>query len=253
MIKRTILLLFVSMAMNAFAQVTREIPMDASHLEGVNGMPMSFEMFDGYQVLHVVPDENAPMAMTLADLGLDANQTDNGPVKAMPSNKPPQFVKVKDVDFHNGTIELKVWSHIVDGAPELARGFMGVMFRINADYSRNEYMYIRPLNAMVDDQVRRNHTLQYASNPGLNFVLSRQKFPEKYESYAEIALDCWILLRIVVKDSIAKLYINNHEQPSLVVTDLWQGPDLRGSVGISVGTELGTEGYFRDLKITTED
>ena len=237
MIKRTILLLFVSMAMNAFAQVTREIPMDASHLEGVNGMPMSFEMFDGYQVLHVVPDENAPMAMALADLGLDANQTDNGPVKAMPSNKPPQFVKVKDVDFHNGTIELKVWSHIVDGAPELARGFMGVMFRINADYSRNEYMYIRPLNAMVDDQVRRNHTLQYASNPGLNFVLSRQKFPEKY----------------VVKDSIAKLYINNHEQPSLVVTDLWQGPDLRGSVGISVGTELGTEGYFRDLKITTED
>ena len=57
----------------------------------------------------------------------------------------------------------------------------------------------------------------------------------------------------MVKDSTAKLYIDNHEQPSLVVTDLWQGPDLRGSVGISVGTELGTEGYFRDLKITIED
>jgi hypothetical protein len=53
-------------------------------------------------------------------------------------------------------------------------------------------------------------------------------------------------MRIEVKDAQAKLFLDNNKQPSLVVNDLKHGTDLFGSIGLWV--EVGTEGYFADLK-----
>lgn len=52
-------------------------------------------------------------------------------------------------------------------------------------------------------------------------VLSRllKNAPDRYESYSDMTLNQWITLRIEVKDTQAKLFINNHLQPSLVVND----------------------------------
>jgi hypothetical protein len=58
----------------------------------------------------------------------------------------------------------------------------------------------------------------------------------------------WITMRIEVKDAQAKLFINNNQQPSLIVNDLKHGANASGSIGFWV--ETGTEGYFKDLKIT---
>jgi hypothetical protein len=55
-------------------------------------------------------------------------------------------------------------------------------------------------------------------------------------------------LRIIVKGIEAKLYINENTEPSLIVTDLKHGDTNLGSIGLWV--EEGTEGYFKDLKIT---
>jgi len=71
--------------------------------------------------------------------------------------------------------------------------------------------------------------------------------PEKYESYADMALNEWIKVKIVIKDTNAQLYINDAEKPSLIIEDLKHGENLFGSVGLWVDT--GTEGYFSDLKI----
>lgn len=159
----------------------------------------------------------------------------------------PTFVKIKDLNFENGTIEVKVLSRLLQNAPDFARGFIGVAFRINDSSTKYESIYIRPVNARVDDQVRRNHSIQYYSYPDYKFDRLRKESPERYESYSDMEMNKWITLRIEVKDAQAKLFINKNEQPSLVVNDLKHGANASGAIALWV--EIGTEGYFKDLKI----
>ena len=162
----------------------------------------------------------------------------------------PTFVKIKGIDFKNGTIEVKVLSRLLKDAPDFARGFIGVAFRINDSNTQYESIYIRPINARVDDQVRRNHSIQYYSYPDYKFDRLRKESPERYESYSDMEMNKWITMRIEVKDTQAKLFLDNNKQPSLIVNDLKHGDGLSGAIGLWV--EVGTEGFFSDLKIYKE-
>jgi hypothetical protein len=158
------------------------------------------------------------------------------------------FVKIKDVDFKDGIIEVMVLSRLHKKARPSDRGFIGIAYRINADNSKFECMYIRPTNGRANDQVRRNHSIQYFSFPDFKFPRLRKENPEMYESYADMGLNEWIKIKIEVKGNQAKLYLNDNKQPSLVVNELKMGADASGALGLFV--DVGTEGYFRDLKIT---
>lgn len=160
----------------------------------------------------------------------------------------PTFVKIKGTNFQNGTIEVSVLSRLLPDADQLARGFIGVAFRINEDNTKFESIYVRPTNARADDQVRRNHSIQYFSFPDFPFMKTRKETPEKYESYTDMALNEWIKIKITVKDTKAQLFINDAAQPSLIVNDLKHGVDSSGAIGLWV--DVGTEGYFADLKIS---
>ena len=72
-----------------------------------------------------------------------------------------------------------------------------------------------------------------------------------YETYVDIALNEWIDMKIEVKEQQAKLYVNHAINPSMIVTDLKLGANVTGGVGLWV--DVGTEGFFKELKITTED
>ena|SRR6516165_5347767 len=160
----------------------------------------------------------------------------------------PTFAKLTDSKFHNGTIEVNVLSKFLPKAPDWARGFIGIAFRINNDNSKFECIYIRPDNGRVNDQVRRNHSTQYFSYPDHKFSDFRKTDPEKYESYADMGMNEWIKMKIVVKGDHAQLFINDSKQPCLIINDLKYGADMSGSIGLWVGN--WTEGYFSDLKIT---
>ena len=71
-----------------------------------------------------------------------------------------------------------------------------------------------------------------------------------YESYADMGLNEWINIKIEVKGKQAKLFLNDNKQPSLVVNDLKLGENVSGALGLFV--DVGTEGYFRDLKVTKQ-
>ena len=144
-------------------------------------------------------------------------------------------------------IEVKLLSRLVPNAPEYARGFIGIAFRVNDSNSKFECIYIRPTNGRANDQIRRNHSIQYFSYPDYPFDRLRKEAPEKYESYADMGLNEWIKLKIVVKDVQAKLFINDNKQPSLIVNDLKHGANLSGAIAFWV--DSGTEGYFSELKI----
>lgn len=159
----------------------------------------------------------------------------------------PTFVRLKGVDFKNGIIEVKVLSKLLPNAPELSRGFIGIAFRINDSNSKFEGIYIRPTNGRAENQLRRNRSIQYFSFPGFKFDRLRKEAPGEYESYADMGLNEWIKLRIEVTDNHAKLFINKNKEPSLIVNDLKHGANFSGAIGLWV--DVGTEGFFSDLRI----
>jgi hypothetical protein len=185
---------------------------------------MSQQKLDGRKVVQVVKDS------------------------AVKADDEPTFVKLKGLDFHDGMIQVNVLSKLRPDAPPHARGFIGVAFRINEANSKFECIYIRPTNGRADDQVRRNHSVQYFSYPDYKFSKLRKESPEKYESYADMGLNEWITLKIVVKGAQAKLYLNDNKEPSLIVNDLKHGSEQAGGIGLFV--DIGTEGYFSDLQVS---
>ncbi len=160
----------------------------------------------------------------------------------------PTFVRVKNIDFKDGIIEVNVLSRLLPTAAPTDRGFIGLAFRINDNNSKFECIYIRPTNGRADNQLRRNHSIQYFSFPDYKFQRLRKESPEMYESYADMGLNEWTKMKIIVKGNQAKLYLNNNKQPSLIVNDLKLGADASGAIGFFV--DVGTEGYFSDLKVT---
>jgi hypothetical protein len=158
------------------------------------------------------------------------------------------YALVKDVSFRDGVIEVDLAGQPAAGAISGARGFIGIAFRLQAD-GRYEYIYLRPTNGRADDQVRRNHSVQYSSYPDFDFARSRQEAPEKYESYVDLQPGVWTRYKIEVQGRSAKLYVNGAEQPCLIVNDLKLDPQA-GGVALWVGP--GTEGYFANLKITAK-
>jgi hypothetical protein len=157
------------------------------------------------------------------------------------------FMAWLPMDFHDGTIEVDTASDLAPDAPSYARGFVGVSFRIDRA-GRFENIYLRPTNSLADDQVRRNHTIQYFAYPDYPFDRLRKESPETYETYADIAPGRWIRMRIVVAGSRAQLYLDHHPRPAFLVNDMKLGPDQRGGVGIWI--ESGTIAHFRNLRVT---
>lgn len=159
----------------------------------------------------------------------------------------PTFARIRKIEFRDGTIEVMVLSRLLKNAPESARGFIGIAFRIDEGNSKFECIYIRPTNGRAEDQLRRNHSIQYFSFPDYTFDRLRKEAPGVYESYADMGLNEWIKMKIEVKDKRARLFINDNKQPSLIVQDLKLGENSSGAIGLWV--DNGTEGFFADLKI----
>lgn len=157
------------------------------------------------------------------------------------------FAKLIDSDFQNGIIEVKVLSKLLEDAPDFARGFIGIAFRIDESDSKFECIYIRPTNGRAEDQLRRNRSTQYFSYPDFKFDRLRIEAPGIYESYADMGLNEWINIKLEIKDAKAKLYLNGQEHPVLVVNDLKHGANASGGIGLWV--DVGTEGFFTDLLV----
>jgi hypothetical protein len=158
-------------------------------------------------------------------------------------------------DFHNGSIEVNV-KGVVSTRTSLinqyiSRGFVGICFRINENVSAFECLYLRPENGISEDPIRRKHAVQYISVPEWGFSRLRDEAPGQYENSAPIMPDTWHKVRIEIQDNQAKLFIDDHLEPTLEISDLKLGPDRSGRVGLWVG--IGAEAFFKNLVITKTD
>jgi hypothetical protein len=153
---------------------------------------------------------------------------------------------IKGSDFHDGTIEVDIAAKPAEGAGQGARGFAGLAFRVK-DRQHYEAFYIRPTNGRADDQLRRNHSTQYISEPEWPWEKLREQAPGVYESYVDLVPDTWTHFKIVVKGTRAELFIDAATQPCLLVKDLKKG-DSRGPIGLWIG--VGTDAHFANLTVT---
>jgi hypothetical protein len=120
-------------------------------------------------------------------------------------------------------------------------------FHISKDTTAFDVIYLRATNGRAEDQIRRNHTVQYMALPDFDFDVLRKKFPEKYETYVDMVPDQWLKLKIVVKNQTAKLYVHGQEQPTLIVKDMLN-KTISGGIALWVG--ISTVAYYRNLKIS---
>jgi hypothetical protein len=159
------------------------------------------------------------------------------------------YARLLDLDdFENGTIEVKMYSQLQNPAPYPGiAGFIGLYFRIQEDDSAWESIYVRPKVGRVNNQLFRNHAVQYFSYPNFKFDTLRKIAPFKYEGSAPVALNEWIKMRIEVNGETAEMFINDMKYSSFVV-DKMLGNNKKGFVGLYV--DIGTIGYFKDLKVT---
>jgi hypothetical protein len=149
--------------------------------------------------------------------------------------------------FENGTIEAEISGEPGGGAVQGARGFVGVAFRVGEDTAKFDAFYLRPTNGRADDQVRRNHSVQYISHPAWTWSRLRTEEPKKYESYVDLVPGEWTRVRIEVDGVKARLFVHGNAQPTLIVNELKQGA-WKGRVGLWIGP--GTVGHFRNVKVT---
>lgn len=155
---------------------------------------------------------------------------------------------IKGPTFHNGTIEVDVAGLPGARANEAARGFIGVRFRMQAD-GKMETFYVRPTNGRADDQLRRNHTVQYTSEPDWPWFRTRKETPGLYETYADMEAGEWVHLKIVVRGIDAQIHVGGATQPTMLIKGLKLG-DVSGGVALFVGP--GTDGYFKNVRITAD-
>jgi len=162
----------------------------------------------------------------------------------------PTYVKLKNFDFQNGIIEVKMISQIQSPSPfEFAQGFIGVAFRIDENDSAYESIYLRPKVGRSDNQLFRNHTVQYYSYPDYKFDRLRKEAEGMYETTTPVDINEWITMRIEVNGQKVYMYINDAKYSTFVV-DKMKGKTTHGSIALWV--DIGTIGYFKDLKVTKQ-
>jgi hypothetical protein len=158
------------------------------------------------------------------------------------------LVVIEGTSFADGVIEAEIAGVPAPGAPETARGFVGIAFRVRDDLQTFEQFYLRPTNGRADDQERRNRSAQYTSHPDWPWFRLRKETPARYESYVDLVPGAWTKVRIEVRGTQARLFVHGQQQPTLIVNDLKLGGQAKGAIALSPGVNAVT--HFRNLTIT---
>ena len=198
---------------------TAVLPLKDLHELRPMGVNLRLENYRGHRAVHVIGQEGT-----------------NG----------YQLALIEGTRLTNGVIEDDIAGVPRADAPETARGFVGIAFRVDADTSHFECFYLRPTNGRAEDQLRRNHSTQYISQPDFGFDRLRKEAPGQYESYVDLVPGAWTHVRVEVEGVKARLFVNHATQPTLIVNDLKLG-QRSGGVALWIGD--WTESWFRNVTV----
>jgi len=145
------------------------------------------------------------------------------------------------VEFSNGAIEVDMRGKDVE-----QQSLIGVVFH-GVDGKTYDAIYFRPFNFKTEDAARRMRAVQYVAHPTYNSQKLRAEHPGKYEQALDPAPnpDDWFHVRVVVASPKVSVFINDANEPCLVVTQLSDRKE--GLVGLWGGGAVG--GDFANVKI----
>ncbi len=123
-----------------------------------------------------------------------------------------------------------------------ARGFIGLAYRVQADLSAYESIYLRPTNGPAAPP-RATRAVQYYAYPDHPFDVLRETEPDRYEAAADIAPGRWSRLSVALQGK----RFTAHVDGVLVLQGEGKLPERPGRVGLWV--DIGTEGLFANLTL----
>jgi hypothetical protein len=232
-IHRTIAFTAAAWALGALTTIAQTLPLESTSgvkLHNVQAEPVTHQGKRGLRITY----------------SAEARQR----FKSLTPDEQAQFETLAVIEgsaFTNGVIEAEIAGEPAADAPEGARGFVGIAFRLGPDMRTYDAFYLRPTNGRADDQVRRNHSAQYVSHPEWPWYRLRKEAPERYESYVDLEPGKWTRIRIEVQGERARLFVHGQSQPTLVVNDVKTGAAGGGAIALWINP--GTVAHFRDLRI----
>lgn len=136
-------------------------------------------------------------------------------------------------DFQDGTIEVDIAS----------KTFSGIGFRGNREGSLTEKVYFRPFNSGTE---KHSNSVQYSmlGREEFGWRALRESKPGKYETGAELPMDQWFHVKVVVKGNRMEAYVDDAPKPVLVVQPLLSDR-TSGVIGV-----WGWDSRFANFKFT---
>jgi len=152
---------------------------------------------------------------------------------------------IEDLEFEKGIIEIDLL-----GENNPGKSFIGVAFNIQ-DEETYEAVYFRPFNFVAEEQIRRDHMVQYIFHPEFTWNKLREERTGEFEKgiITPPNPDDWFKARIHIKENVVEVYVNGLSEPSLIVNRL----SLPKSKKIGVWTGFGSSGRFKNLKTTNQE
>jgi hypothetical protein len=146
--------------------------------------------------------------------------------------------------FSDGIIELDI-----KGKDVLQKSFVGIAFH-GMNEKTFDAIYFRPFNFKAVDSIRRIHAVQYISLPEYDWEKLRNEQNGKYEKAVLSAPNPndWFHAKIVVKFPTINVYVNDNNEPSLIVSQL--NNRKSGKIGLWVGHN--SDGCFANFSILAE-
>ena len=161
--------------------------------------------------------------------------------------KGSSLILINDIELSSGIIEFDLAGSRAEDSNPQSRGFLGLAFRVSDDNTAYDCFYLRAANGRADNQLQRNHTVQYMALPGYEWPKLRKETPGKYEAYVDMIPKEWTHIKVIIEDDSAEIYVHGSTQPTMIVNKLL-GTKKSGKLALWVGP--GTDAYFANLKIT---
>jgi len=148
---------------------------------------------------------------------------------------------LEDIEFDKGIIEVELL-----GENNPGKSFIGIAFNIQNDETY-EVIYFRPFNFVAEEQIRKEHMVQYIFHPEFTWRKLRDERTGEFEN--EISLppdpDDWFKAIIKINEEEVEVYVNEISRPVLVVDRL---TSVRTNK-IGIWTGFGSSGRYRNLVI----
>jgi len=151
---------------------------------------------------------------------------------------------LEDLEFDKGIIEVELL-----GENNPGKSFIGIAFNIQND-NTFEAIYFRPFNFVAEEQIRKDHMVQYIFHPEFTWRKLRAERTGEFED--EISdppnPEYWFKAIIRINDAKVEVYINEISEPVLSVDRLTSTKSNK----IGVWTGFGSSGRFRNMVLQTE-